>query len=442
MTDQITISKFFFINRSDLSDRIDPIYYDAVNNLTLVNETTFPVQKLGEVVKMQRGRFGHRPRNDPRFFGGKYPFIQTGNVVEASKSNSKINYSQTLNELGLQTSRLFQPDALVITIAANIGDTAILDYQACFPDSLISLKPKNEDLNIYYLNYYLRFIKKYIENLAPQAAQKNINLQQLNPIPVVVPPISIQETIIEKLNKAYTQKQQKETQAKELLKSIDAYILKELGISIPESENSQENRMFFANFSDVVGLRLDPLFFKNSAEIESQLFENLPLRKIVNINKGQSITKEKITEGEFPVIAGGQSSPYTHNISNYDGNIITISASGAYSGFVWYHNYPIFASDCIVLQSKKENEISMEFIYFVLKALQQEIYKMQQGAGQPHVYARDIEKFSIPVPKDINRQLQILEHIKNIQQQITTLQTEANSILENAKAEVEKIILG
>jgi type I restriction enzyme, S subunit len=73
--------------------------------------------------------------------------------------------------------------------------------------------------------------------------------------------------------------------------------------------------------------------------------------------------------------------------------------------------------------------------------LQSEIYKLQQGAGQPHVYARDIEKFTIPVPP-IKKQQDILKHIKDIQQQITKLKADATSILESAKAEVEKMILG
>lgn len=434
-------TKIFILNRSDLDDRIDPIYYNSVSNLTIVNNSVHPVSKLGEVVKMQRGRFGHRPRNDPRFFGGEYPFIQTGNVVEASRTNAKISYTQTLNELGLLTSRLFQPDALVITIAANIGDTAILDYPACFPDSLVSLTPKSDSLNIYYLNYYFRFIKPYIESLAPQAAQKNINLQQLSPIPVVIPPINTQLEIVNLLDNAYTQKQQKEAEAKMLLQGIDTYILETLGVTIPQKQNGIEHRIFTANFSEVVGLRFDPIFFNSTQKSHSDIYDNKTLKSICKILKGQSITKEKITEGEYPVIAGGQSSPYNHGSYNYEGNVITISASGAYSGYVWYHNYPIFASDCIVLQSKNEEEQNTQFIYYVLKALQQEIYKLQQGAGQPHVYARDIEKFTIPIPA-MPKQIEMLKHIDNLHHQINTLKADAIAILENAKAEVEKIIIG
>lgn len=185
---------------------------------------------------MQRGRFGHRPRNDPRYYNGIYPFIQTGNIVKASESNEKIEYSQTLNELGLFTSRLFNEKVLVITIAANIGYTAILDYPACFPDSLIALTLKDNDLTLEYLNIYIRIIRQYIENLAPQAAQKNINLKQLGKLPIIVPNKDVQKEIVSIMESAYSKKIQLENEAQVLLKSIDTYLLQELEITIPSEE--------------------------------------------------------------------------------------------------------------------------------------------------------------------------------------------------------------
>ena len=102
----------------------------------------WPIVKLEEACKIKRGKFSHRPRNEPRFYDGKYPFIQTGDVARAH--GGKISYTQTLNDEGLSISRLFQPPVVVITIAANIGDTAVLDFPSCFPDSIIGLIPNSE----------------------------------------------------------------------------------------------------------------------------------------------------------------------------------------------------------------------------------------------------------------------------------------------------------
>lgn len=157
-----------------------------------------PQKKLSDIALLKRGKFSHRPRNAPHLYrDGTYPFIQTGDVANASRRN--INYSQTLNEEGLKVSKLFQPETILITIAANIGSTAILTYDACFPDSIVSIKP-NEEINIDYLEYYLRTQKEHLNEIAPKNAQKNINLQILNPL-LVPCPISREEqdSLIEKL---------------------------------------------------------------------------------------------------------------------------------------------------------------------------------------------------------------------------------------------------
>ncbi len=164
----------FLINRGEIIERFDAIYYSASNNLKIANETTYPVKKLSDIAILQRGRFSHRPRNDERFYHGNYPFIQTGDIVRASENNDTIQFTQTLNELGLSVSKLFQANTLIITIAANIGDTAILTYPACFPDSLVTITPKNEWVDVRYLNVYFKYVKDYLVNLAPQAAQKTL----------------------------------------------------------------------------------------------------------------------------------------------------------------------------------------------------------------------------------------------------------------------------
>jgi type I restriction enzyme M protein len=142
-------------------------------------------------------------------------------------------------------------------------------------------------------------------------------------------------------------------------------------------------------------------------------FENLwlteklvSLAEIADIRKGASITKEKTVKGDIPVVAGGQDVAYYHNIANREGNVITISASGAYSGFVNYFDTPIFASDCNTIQSNDENIISTKLIYLFLKEIQSEIYGLQKGQAQPHVYGEDLAKIKIPLPpKEIQKKM-------------------------------------
>ena len=150
------------------------------------------VLPLESIASVERGKFSHRPRNDPAMFNGQYPFIQTGDV--AACDGQITRYSQTLNERGLQVSRLFPAGTIVITIAANIGDTGITPVDVAFPDSLVGIIA-NPGINNQYLELVLRSRKKVLEAQAPQNAQKNINLQVLRPLLIPVPTFSEQQEI-------------------------------------------------------------------------------------------------------------------------------------------------------------------------------------------------------------------------------------------------------
>ena len=149
-------------------------------------------KNLEAVCAIQRGKFSHRPRNDPRFFGGRYPFIQTGDVVKSN--GGSVQASQTLNEQGLSVSKLFKPPIVLITIAANIGDTGLLDREACFTDSVAGLIPKR-GVSAVFLELAVRGKKAYLNKIAPAAAQKNINNEILSVLPISIPEFEEQQRI-------------------------------------------------------------------------------------------------------------------------------------------------------------------------------------------------------------------------------------------------------
>ena len=124
----------------------------------------------------------------------------------------------------------------------------------------------------------------------------------------------------------------------------------------------------------------------------------VPLGDICNIEKGATITRNDVLPGEIPVVAGGQEPSCYHNVANRIAGAITVSASGAYAGFINFWNSPIFASDCNTIISKDEEKTDQTFIYFGLKAMQNQIYGLQKGGAQPHVYGKDLQKFMFPHP--------------------------------------------
>jgi type I restriction enzyme S subunit len=148
---------------------------------------------LGELAEVNRGKFTHRPRNDPAFYGGRYPFIQTGDVADAA-GGYVSTYSQTLSERGIAVSQVFPAGTVAITIAANIADTAILAVPMYFPDSVVGaiVAPS---VNTRFIELSIRRAKPRLNARAPQSAQKNINLQDLRPMLIGAPSKAEQDAI-------------------------------------------------------------------------------------------------------------------------------------------------------------------------------------------------------------------------------------------------------
>ena len=159
--------------------RFVELFGDPVSNSYGLPEATLP--DLGE---FGRGVSKHRPRNDIKLLGGKYPLIQTGDVANAGLYIT--SYSSTYSELGLKQSKMWDKGTLCITIAANIAKTAILEFDACFPDSVVGFIA-NERTNNIFVHYWFSFFQAILESQAPESAQKNINLKILSELKVIVP---------------------------------------------------------------------------------------------------------------------------------------------------------------------------------------------------------------------------------------------------------------
>ncbi|MFM2028626.1 MAG: hypothetical protein RLZZ339_3343 [Cyanobacteriota bacterium] len=463
-------TRTFLVNCIDLNERLDPLYYKSIKGELIANKTKYDVKKLADVAFLSRGRFSFRPRNDPRFYNGQYPFIQTGDVVTASETHGDIQYNQTLNEEGLKVSKLFQPNIILITIAANIGDTAILRYSACFPDSVVAIKPKNNNLSVDYLNYYLKYVKSYLVDLAPQSAQKNINLQQLSPTPVVIPPQEIQDKIVAKMDDAYAAKKQKELEAQRLLDSIDDYLLGELGIELPEpEENTIKSRIFIRNLSEVSGDRFDPdyfqRYFKNLENvILSSSFNVEKMREVTTLIKnGHTPASSEYAEETtlYPIIKAGSYNgdfialdkvDFTKSQKNlqakkFDIFILSAAHQAHYVGrsIKYLDSKPIdstsFVGELICVRVDPNRCHSMYLFSLLKTKLYKDLLNREKTGQTSHIYPKDIQHILVPIPP-LEKQIEISEHITAIRNQAKQLQQQAKDDLEKAKQEVEAMILG
>ena len=140
---------------------------------------------LDQLGTVSRGKSKHRPRNDPKLFGGKYPFIQTADVKNADYYITK--YSDTYNESGLAQSKLWDEGTLCITIAANIADTGVLAFPACFPDSIMGFVPFEGVANTRFIKYCFDRLQRDCKQISQGTAQDNLSWEKLSTIKFCIP---------------------------------------------------------------------------------------------------------------------------------------------------------------------------------------------------------------------------------------------------------------
>lgn len=156
------------------------------------------------------------------------------------------------------------------------------------------------------------------------------------------------------------------------------------------------------------------------------------------IEKGKAISKSSVLNGNIPVVAGGQSYAYYHSSFTHQKPTITVSASGAYAGYLWLHHYPIWASDCNVIFTKTEN---IDYIYYALKHQQNKIYSLQSGGAQPHIYAKDLKNICIALPP-LQIQTETADRLNLAQKEISLLKKTLEQYRSQKRGLMQKLLTG
>jgi len=155
---------------------------------------SWELKSLDELGFVSRGRSRHRPRDAAHLYGGPYPFVQTGDIKHAGLYLTQ--YNQTYSEAGLAQSHMWPAGTLCITIAANIADTAILRFDACFPDSVIGFLPDDKKADVRFIKYLFdAFLQRKYKQFTQGAAQDNLSQAKLLSLKFPIPGINKQKEI-------------------------------------------------------------------------------------------------------------------------------------------------------------------------------------------------------------------------------------------------------
>ena len=340
-------------------------------------------------------------------------------TTEKTEENQIPIFSNGIKNKGLcgytKTPTITKP-ALTISARGTIG-FACVRYEPFFPIvRLICVIPNEKLVVLEFLCYALQYIIPQGEGTSvPQ-----LTIPNFKKIEIPIPPLDEQKRIASALSKidAYLENTIKLIEEKERFKRG---IAKKL-LTCKEGENIPEAR--FKGFEDEWE--------------ETQILEFVN-NNIIKIEKGKSITKSKIEEGDIPVIAGGKTPPYYHNKYNYNFPCITISASGS-AGYVWFHDYKIWASDCYVIYTDNKR-YNIKFLYHYLKNIQDLIYYLQVGGVQKHVYAKDLIKLNIP-NITIEEQEKIGGYLSLLDAEIDNLKKQKELIKEMKRGAMQKLLSG
>ena len=321
---------------------------------------------LDQLGSVSRGKSKHRPRNDPKLFGGQYPFIQTADVKNANFYITE--YSDTYNETGLAQSKLWDVGTLCITIAANIADTGILAIPACFPDSIIGFIPYGGISDVRFVKYCFDMLQQDCKQISQGTAQDNLSWQKLSTIEFPAPPIETQRRIADILS-AYDDLIENNRKQIKLLEEAAQRLYKEwfVDLRFPGHEHTKI----------VDGV--------------PEGWEKKLLADVVEVKYGKD--HKSIPDGSIPVYGSGGFIRKCNQIL-YDGESVLIPRKGSLNNII-YVDEAFWTVDTMFYTKMKLSNIGA-FVYFFIKAF--DMYSMNIGAAVPSMTTNILNALDIVVP--------------------------------------------
>lgn len=370
------------------------------------------IKKLDEIARVTSG--GTPSRSKAEYWqNGTIPWVTTSEV-QFNTITESAEYI-TLEGLNNSSAKLFEPNTLLIAMygqGKTRGQVAKLGIRACTNQACAAIiLNDNNDSNFFF--YYLSNLYESLRDLSNDGSQKNLSSGIIKSLFVHIPPIEEQHKIAE------------------ILSTWDKAIASTENL-IANSEMQKKALMQQL----LTGKKR--LLDENGVRFSGE-WKKATLGTITNIQKGRALSSKNLIDGSYPVIAGGKTSPYNHRDYTHE-NIITVSASGAYAGYVAYHNYKIWASDCSVISNKESTSIL--YVYQLLSLLQQKIYSLQSGGAQPHIYPKDLNGLVIGFPTQLLEQEKIAEVLSNADREIELLKAKLEHLKQEKKALMQQLLTG
>ena len=454
-------NKIFIVQRSEIEGRLDPkmaLYNRKVQN------SLYPKVKLKDVL-VCKPQYGASEPGVPRSSIKEPRFIRITDIDE----NGLISHDELGATAKIIENKyiLCENDILIARSGATVGKAYIHKpalYDCFFAGYLIRFIINTDKALPEYIFTYtqLNAYKEWVNAIQRPSGQPNINSEEYQSLEIPLPNIERQQVIVDVIKSAYLQKKQKESEAKQLLDNVDAYILNELGITLPEIKTDLKNRIFKVNRSELEE-RLDPTVYKDGIKLISNNYDNVKLSSVAYINPTGTF-KGKDIETPISFIPMETIDEIYSEVSKLEDT--TIENASGFTKFkegdlLWAKITPCMqngksaiaknltnglgcgSTEFFVMRNKDER-LAIEYLHVILhmKCVRETAMLYFGGsAGQQRVSSAFLENFNLPLPPK-DKQIEIANHVYTIRQKAKALQEEGKVLLEEAKRKVESMIIG
>ncbi|MCI5127562.1 MAG: restriction endonuclease subunit S [Candidatus Electrothrix sp. AUS3] len=447
-------NKVFLVQSSEIEGRLDPAY-----NLALVKNkinSCFKKERIGKICRALSG--GTPSKSNSSFWTGSIPWVSPkdmkrfylneteDHITEKAVVESSTNIAPKNSVLIVFRSGILQhtiPVAVTTKQMAINQDIKALIFKKTVIPSYIG----------YFFNVYqIKLIPLFVKH---STTVQSINTAQFDRFEIPIPPHEIQSAIVAKMDAAYAAKKEKETEAERLLNSIDDYLLRELGIELPEQEeNTVQSRIFTRRFSEISGGRFDPNTYKKERievieRIKKGQYTAKPLYQVLthlnsrtgNIDRETIYIGMENIEGNTGEWIPTESKESVSSATVFKKKDILFPKLRPYLNKVFYSDTEgVCSTEFHVFSAQNDNN---EYISNFLRsrAVVAQTKCLMSGNTLPRLQFEDIQKLLIPLPP-LPKQTEIADHITRIRNNAKQLKQEAKQGLEQAKQEVEAMILG
>ena len=486
LSENIDPNKVFIVNHSELEGRIDPFFYKSEYSELekKIEKSKYKKKLLKELIYKVINGLDFRDYD----IKGGIPYIKVANIKKGFFDFSNLQY---ITPDIIKSSKYIQLEKgnLLLTRKGTFGNALCLedDYNYIISSEVFYLKVKQSIVLSKYLEIYFNsnIGQKFFKKISIGAIMGSLSQDAIKSIKIPLPPLEIQQQIVDLYEKAYTEKQQKEAEAQRLLDSIDDYLLGELGIALPKEEEClQQNtnkhnsynldndnplvkkgRLFLTNLSEVTGKRIDPDYYsiyymEIIKSIEGSYYKTETIGKYCGFISGYAFSSNDYI---------GQSDCILITIKNISKNIIRLEEK-TFLPSQYYEMYPKFRvleNDLLIamtgatigkvgiynsceksLLNQRNGIIRSKNLntFYLMNLLNLDIYQKlilrnSVGGAQSNISSKEILKINIPIPP-LEKQNEMATHISQIRSKANVLMQQGKETLEKAKQAVEQMILG